>query len=733
MHSPRAILCLLLCAGALCRAAEPEAELPWTIESRGDVVWEVAMGLAVATNGIIVRRGDTVLSAQRASVNQVTGEVIAEGGVRIEHQGLLFTGDRVRYNFRLRRFVGEDIKTGQTPVFVKGEVMVADVSNNVYVAAQSMVTTDDYARPGYSVRAKTMTIVPGEFIEAKGATLYLGDTPVFYYPSYRRRLERHPRFWTFVPGYRSKYGPFLLSSYNWDLNEHLRATVHVDGYVKRGVGLGPDLDWKLPRWGDGIVKYYYIRDQDPEDSSTGLPLDPDRQRAYFSHLGALRTNLTLRSVVAYQSDPDIVRDFFETEYRRNVQPNSFVEINQAWPNFGLNLLVQPRVNDFWQSVERLPDLKFTGLRQQVGVSPLYYESESSAGYYQQKFPVGNTNPPYPAFSTNVAYSAARFDTYHQFTLPRTYFNWLNVTPRAGGRFTYYSEADGPGASTQDEYRGVFNTGAEVSFKASRLWLGPQNKFWQVDGLRHILEPSFNYAYVPEPNVLPTRLPQFDYTLPTTQLLPILFPDFTAIDSVASQNVLRLGLRNKLQTKRRDGLDNLVNWALFTDWYLSPPTNDTSFSPVYSTLDLKPFAWLTFNSGLRINPDAAKFDATEHGLTFTPNDTWSLNVGHHYLRDYPGVPNGTGYEILRLGGYYRIDQNWAARYFWMRQLNQGTYTEHILTLYRDFRSWTGALSLRLRDDPSGDTDVTVAVTFSLKAYPRYSVGDDTAPSTLLLGN
>jgi len=64
--------------------------------------------------------------------------------------------------------------------------------------------------------------------------------------------------------------------------------------------------------------------------------------------------------------------------------------------------------------------------------------------------------------------------------------------------------------------------------------------------------------------------------------------------------------------------------------------------------------------------------------------------------------------------------------------QGTYDDRRLTLYRDFRSWTGALTLRIRDNPTGPTDYTVAFTFSLKAYPRFKLNDDVNRPTLLLG-
>src|SRR5207248_1011837 len=161
-------------------------------------------------------------------------------------------------------------------------------------------------------------------------------------------------------------------------------------------------------------------------------------------------------------------------------------------------------------------------------------------YLRQKFATGETNL--------LPFAAQRGDTFHQVVLPWTFFNWLNVIPRVGGRFSYYDEAEGPGATTSEHNRTVFNTGAEITTKASRVWPTASSRFWEIDGLRHIVQPSINYVYVPNPSVPQRELPQFDTVLPSTRLLPIEFPDFNAIDAIDSANVLRLSLRNKLQTK-----------------------------------------------------------------------------------------------------------------------------------------------------------------------------------------
>ena len=46
----------------------------------------------VGTNGICVKYGEAVLMADSASVNTKTGEVLADGNVRIEEGGLIWTG-----------------------------------------------------------------------------------------------------------------------------------------------------------------------------------------------------------------------------------------------------------------------------------------------------------------------------------------------------------------------------------------------------------------------------------------------------------------------------------------------------------------------------------------------------------------------------------------------------------------------------------------------------------------
>lgn len=721
------MLTLALCAMAIPGALRAQQQPVWEMEALTDQGWaefDLQTGLGRGTNGVLVRYGSAFLTADQVGVNQPSGDVTADGNVRIQSEEQVWIGEHIRYNFKTKQMEAEQFRTGKAPVFAAGEGLHGEYTNRLYMATNGVITTDDVAEPDVKIRAKYLKIIPGQRVEARHATLYVGGVPVFYFPYYSRNLGPRANNFNFLPGYRSTYGPFLLTSYRFFLDEQLDGTAHVDYRQKRGVGVGPDLNYHLGRWGDGTFKYYYLHDQDP--AVDGDPTIPNnRQRVWFSYQANPATNLSVKALVRYQGDTNLIREFFEGEYRQDNQPSTYVDVNKFWSNYSLDTYVQPRVNDFLETVERLPDVRLTGYRQQLGNSPVFYESESSVGYYRRLFPETNS------FASSLDFEAARADTYHQLLLPETFFGWLNVTPRAGGRLTYYSKASGPGATTDELYRGIFNTGAEFSFKASQLWPGAQSDFFQVDGLRHIVQPSFNYVYVPQPNYAGTNeLPQFDYELPSLRLLPIDFPDYNNLDSIDSQNVVRLGLHNKLQTKREGKIVNLVDWDLYTDWRIQPNAQQNTFSDLYSDLTMNPRSWLSFQSQLRYDIQDGLWRMSHTTLTFQPHKSWKWIVGQTYLHDdFSSSPTalGPGESVFTSSILFRLNENWGLRASHYFDANTGDLREQDYAIFRDLRSWTAALTFRFRNSPGSQEDFTVALTFWLKAYPQSGRGPEAGQS------
>jgi lipopolysaccharide assembly outer membrane protein LptD (OstA) len=737
MTLPRTIAVWALALLALPGAA-PAQEKPaqdYTIEpltDNGFAEYDFARQRGFGTNGVMVRYGNAVLTADRAILDGTTGDVFADGSVHIQQGDQVWVSQHVRYNFNTRQMEAAQFRTGQPPLFALGEGLSADITNKVYFATNAVITADDISQPALRVRAKRIKIIPGKRLVAWGATVYAGQMPVAYFPYYVRNLGEHANNFNLVPGYRTLFGPFILANYTWYLSDELDGAFHLDYREKRGPGVGPDFNYHLGRWGEGWLRYYYTHDKDPNADQLGVPIPENRERLNIAYQAHPSPDVDILGRVRYESDYALVRDFFESEYRENPQPSTFFEVNKFWQNFSVDSYVQPRVNNFLETVERLPDVRLTGFRQQIGATPLYYESESSVGYYRRLFA---ENVPTNTSPSGLNYAAARADTFHQILLPETFFGWLNVTPRVGGRLTYYSQATGPGATTTEQYRGVFNTGAELSLKASRVWPQVQNSLLDVDGLRHIIEPSVNYVFVPSPSTAPNQLPQFDYVLPSLRLLPIDFPDFNDIDSIDSQNVIRWGLHNRLQTKREGKVVNLLNWDLYTDWLLKPNPGQTTFSDLYSDLTFRPRSWLTVESLLRYELNAGIWRMALTTLTLQPNNQWSFGFAHYYLvNDTSTSPTslGEGNNLFSSTVTYRLNENWGFRMSHRFEAADGVLEEQAYTVYRDLRSWTAALTFFVRNNRTGPEDYTVAFTFSLKAFPRLPLNRDVGGPASLLG-
>ncbi|HXC36595.1 MAG TPA: hypothetical protein VNV43_12020, partial [Candidatus Acidoferrales bacterium] len=356
----------------------------------GSVEWDPSTGIYHATNELLQYKNASLM-ADSAKVNPATGEVIAEGHVRIMQAGQIWIGNHIIYNLKTHDMESSGFRTGKPPVYAEGAIVHGNVTNKTYIARYVYVTTDDVNHPAYYLRAKRMRIVPGKYIEAWNAVLYVKGVPLLYYPYFRHSLSLHANHLSVMPGDDSAFGPFVYGIYDWKLGDDVDGRFHLDYRARRGAGLGPDMNLRLGQWGNALVKYYYLHDLDPDESVSSnsfqnLPAIPkDRQRFYLGWQATPYTNLNTKALVNYQSDQLVLHDFFQSDYGQNPQPNTFVDANRYWNNWSLDVLTTPRINEFFDQVERLPELQLTGYRQPIFNTPLYYESQSSVGYYRRYF------------------------------------------------------------------------------------------------------------------------------------------------------------------------------------------------------------------------------------------------------------------------------------------------------------------------------------------------------------
>ncbi len=621
-----------------------DANTPIEIDAE-ELDYDRPSGRVTASGNVIITCGVDELRADRVLVNMNSGDAYALGNVVLTRGDSETRATKIQYNFRTRVCSLDDPEVDASPFRVLAD-KVTRAGRNEYVLHRAKVTTCVFKHPHshYHVRAKRITVVPGEYMKTRGAVWFFGPVPCMYFPYWYRNLAEDAGF-RFYPGYRSKMGAYLLSSYHHRLSPHLRAEHHLDYRSRRGVAFGEDLKWNAPDW-SGKLRLYYLDDKEPTDTSAGTPtseIDSQRYRIYLQHNQTLGPRTLMLTKLNYLSDSDILRDFFDREYRASRQPENYVSLSHRRTGYTLTALANTRINDFYSNVNRLPELSADVMRLQLGSTSFYYEGQTTLAQLERVWAEG---------STTDDYSALRLDTEHMIYQPRRYLGWLNVVPRAGYRGTYYSETletqssqtvvtstttntTVEGGVTNSivstvtttntstaavdagaQLRNLFELGAEVSFKAFKTMDtagGPR---------RHIVEPYANYTFRLEPNVLPADLYQFD-----------------SVDQLGELHQTVLGVRNKIQSKNRGRPFDLADIDVYTVLKFHTTGGEDVFERIYLDAEFRPTSWLALDIDGIFDVVDSELDQFNTRFDLARDNTWKARVEHRYRVDSNSLLSG----------------------------------------------------------------------------------------------
>ncbi len=427
------------------------------------------------------------VSADKMAADRTTGNLVASGNVVAVQRPFRMFSDRLS-------------RIGNVYSFPEG-TMVTTCTNDLdclHWCAKGALDYDD-----------------GREITARNMTVKMFGVPVFWWPYWWQPLNTDYG-WRVMPGYRSRWGAYLLTKYVYDITDHyadsdwgLRGATRFDLRTKNGAALGQSIRWKLGDFGTGKFKAYYLWDQDADRydrkwrsrkkynySNWNSEVPDERYALEFRHNWEMTERDTLRVRAAYVSDSRFSYDFLRDGMLSLSNPYSdFLHNELAWEHIentvGFGLSVAGPLCDFNMGVARLPEVYFNVAPQPVFSLPVNYESSTRAGWLNRnyaKYGDSKTAAPYRYYPGRWAdYQAFRADTYHRLTLPFKVADVVSVVPRAGLRGTFWSDSGsenltGYGRTVMrgdDHYRSVVEGGVTFSARGTAM-LG--------DGWRHVLEP-----------------------------------------------------------------------------------------------------------------------------------------------------------------------------------------------------------------------------------------------------
>ncbi|MCK5849678.1 MAG: LPS-assembly protein LptD, partial [Kiritimatiellae bacterium] len=630
------------------------------IETTADkMTYNRTTGWMEARGNVVVKMGVDELRADYLRLNMNTKTAYAMGNVVLSQPGTVLRGKSVLYDIDKR--VGEwiGLEGGTEPFYIinsRKTERVQDGKKFMYVIHDAAITTcNKKDHHHYHVYARNAELVPGHHLKVRGATWYFGRVPVFYVPYWYRILKEDFGF-RFYPGHSSRMGWFLLSACRYRINSYLTGETHFDVRTERGVAHGQDFRWGPKGDGDyiGDISIYMVDDQKPIDDDEDVEssdIDSDRYRVRLRHTHNMSDRDYIMLDADFLSDTDVMEDFFEDEYRDRNQPDNYMSYTHRGDRFTASMLMRGRLNDFYTSVNRLPEFSLDIMKQPIGGGSVYYESDTTVSFLEKVWDSDDKDE----------YSTFRLDTLHGISHPMKHFGFLNVIPRAVWRGTYYSktrdtimvpDVQSVSSSTNSalintnlvakdidaeaDFRTIAEFGVEVSYKAFKTWDG-------VVPRRHIVEPYANYTARLEPSVLPENIYQFD-----------------GVDELDEEYSVKFGVRNKFQVKKNDRPFDVVDLDINTRWNFDPGDDEDPIENVNLDAELRPAKWLKIDLDGKYDVQESMVDEFNTQVDISRSDSWSASMEYRFRDDSNDlvlgdltVPMGKSWAF-NIYGRYRVD-------------------------------------------------------------------------------
>ncbi|MCF7837735.1 MAG: hypothetical protein K9N49_03815 [Candidatus Marinimicrobia bacterium] len=669
-------------------ATPAEPETPPQVEIEADrLEYDMERKLMIGAGNVTVRQGPDVLRADYVTVRSDTQDAFATGNVLMERDGTLWRGDELSYNFKTRQGDFGEFIGFVDPFYVRAAESERE-SEDLTRLRGVRLTTCEGDDPEFVMRARRAELVDGTKVKIYHAVFFLGPFPVFYLPYGEYDFTRRTHI-DFQPGFSSRWGAFALTAYNWWISNYVELSHRVDYYSERGWGFGQDIKWEDTNSFGGLFRAYYIDDQriyrnETQEEIRGDKLTAERYRFRLEHTHNLTERDYLIADFNYMSDEFVLEDFFRREFRRNAEPETRASLTHRGDRYTASILADKRLNEFYDHVDRFPEITLALRRQRLGSSPFYYQGAHVGAYLERQY----------AYDEREPYDALRLDSDNFLYWPTRHFGFLNLVPRAGYRATFYSKTIGREditvSTTQTvevvvgevtnlvqevtqtnttrvvegsaDIRNVYQLGLETSFKAFKVFVEPDAL--GRGGVRHVFEPYANYTFVPEPDLMPTDLYQFD-----------------DVDGLTDVNHVRVGAVNRFQTKQPayyiepesgdtyayGSVRDVVELDVYTFYRLDPEPEQEDFDWIYARFDLRPSQRFRMDFTAAYDPYASELQYFNTRAILMATDQSMLSLEHRYELDRRNVLTGG----INLFPGQRVSLNSSMRY----DLDESELLEH----------------------------------------------------------
>ena len=575
---------------------------------------------SVVTGDAKLTYGEVLLTADEIRYNTNTDTVVATGHFNLTYGKRRLVADDGTYNLKTRGIHVRNLRLGEFPVYLSGESVEGTLDELEFNNATIFFRENAGYTP--SIRARHLIYKQGKIVKAEGLGLGLLGGHFVSFPHFEQALDAaFISYLTGRVGYRGNLGIFTELGAHLPVATGVKLGADVGLYSSRGVMFGPSGTYHRTNPTDSVTGFFrsgYIYDLggDRKTDVLGVPVPHHRSYLEWQHQQNIGEHFTLNGQFNYWSDSEVLRDFNHKEFDLVQQPDSFLEAAYTQDNYSLSAFARVHPNPYHRVQEHLPEVRFD-LMPSTLIPGLYERGSASVAVLESD-----------AFGTDPKLRTTRYDAYYGLEHPINPTPWFNFTPVAGARVTHYTNAIGG----REDYT---RTLGEIGFDAHLLASGTsdyKNAVWDIDGLRHLVEPKLSYRYAPEAARGRAYIPPIDQRVFSTYLQPLSIGDSRNIDDLDALNTLRFQLNNTFQTRDTNyGSRNLASLNFAADYRFDGATARRGLSDIYTEFALMPAPWLKWEVFHRIDTHAPKLQEFNTALEIADQKWWTARFATHYLK------------------------------------------------------------------------------------------------------
>jgi LPS-assembly protein len=570
MRSLRLLLLglLLIVPAAILEAADTPDSITLIAEEQQ---WEGDVWRGLGDVKILYQ--DIKITCDEMEYNRITQDLVAHGRIIVDQGPSRFTADELHYNLGTKAGLFINGTGYVDPMYSFSGREIEKIDETHYRIDGAVFTTcaRDDPSPPWSFSIRRAFLEEEGFGRFHSSAIRIQNFPVFYLPYlvWPIKQARAPGLLMPTFGYSDARGFNIGLPVYFPVGRSYDTTVLFDYYANGYYGLGNEWRWAPTEDAAGRSLAYAVWDKAAAEWQWKYDVNHVQNDLLGFHLLVQLEDL---------SDVDFFQEFdrtFEANTRRSLYSQIYLTRSQGPAT--LNVRADRRVTFLTtNNVEQLqlPEVELRVRSTSIGGSRLYWDLVSSLNYFSVD----------RGGSLQGQYGRADLFPTLSYSLPSPL--WLSVTPRLGGRGTYYTQRySDDHLSFVDESisrtylaGGVDIVGPSVSRIFNKPW-GPYARF------KHLVEPRISYAYLGGTE--------------DTTLIPI----FDEVDSTPLTNRLRLALANRLLARSKEGVSarELGTFELYQDYSFDEPLNrgdgvrQSQWGPLGMLLRLTPTAGTGFDA------------------------------------------------------------------------------------------------------------------------------------------